>query len=398
MKKLVYILVAVFTMVSVNANANVSRYEQNYIYRLHYCYPGGNELDDSIVNETVYRVNTCDLNDGVYITYDVYDESICYADEAHTKVIDPQHPEYIKIPTCKGYKFLGYFHHEKSSTTYIYYDEVIKENGFAYHLYNWGASTYDLYAHWEKDTKNFIWKDDGSGFYERDEFGHKDKNSFIPWNHMVIDKIPHTYLYLHYAYPGCNKEVVNQTIYVDESSFNNRTSKFNDKADNMFRIQPLADGVFYKDETKKEVVDNITPTCKGYKFVAYNSENYHKIIYKESINTARINEWHYLEIVPTPHLYGHWEKDTENYVWERDGSGFYEPKNGSQNINIPNKKTFRPWDYMKDEETTTDINEVEVSNEVKSNKAEGIYTLNGVKVNEITKSGIYIVNGKKVVK
>ena len=41
---------------------------------------------------------------------------------------------------------------------------------------------------------------------------------------------------------------------------------------------------------------------------------------------------------------------------------------------------------MKDEETTTDINEVEVSNEVKSNhKAEGIYTLNGVKVYEITK-------------
>lgn len=202
MKKLVYILVAVFTMVSVNAFGAK--------FTLHYAYPGGNAENDAVVNEI--------------ICMDVfnYDYFNFYSDESYTNKIE------FKAPTCKGYKFAGYYRHW-TERGYNWTEKVFDEDGSLLKHYTTGCH---LYAHWEKDTENFIWKSDGSGFYERDEFGHKDKNSFTPWNHMF---------------------------------------------------------------------------------------------------------------------------------------------------------------------TTTDINEVEVSNEVKSNKAEGIYTLNGVKVNEITKSGIYIINGKKVV-
>ncbi len=346
MKKLVYILVAVFTMVNVNA------FGAKFI--LHYAYPGSNLETDTVVNEI--------------ICMDVfnYDYFNFYSDESYTNKIE------FKAPTCKGYKFAGYYRHW---TVYglIKTKKVFDENGSLLEHYTTGCH---LYAHWEKDTENFIWKSDGSGFYERDEFGHKDKNSFTPWNHMVIDKIPHTYLYLHYAYPGCNKEVVNQTIYVDESSFKYRV-------DESFHISTSGIGIVYKDETKKEVVDFKLPKIKGYKFVAFKSESGFTII-----NDYGIHEWFDSEAVPTPHLYGYWEKDTENYEWKYDGSKFRDPK-------ATGKIKWIPWDYMKDEETTTGINEVEVSNAVKSNKAEGIYTLNGVKVKEITQSGIYIVNGKK---
>ena len=333
---------------------NVNAFGAKFI--LHYAYPGSNLETDTVVNEI--------------ICMDVfnYDYFNFYSDESYTNKIE------FKAPTCKGYKFAGYYRHW---TVYglIKTKKVFDENGSLLEHYTTGCH---LYAHWEKDTENFIWKSDGSGFYERDEFGHKDKNSFTPWNHMVIDKIPHTYLYLHYAYPGCNKEVVNQTIYVDESSF-----KY--IVDESFHISPVRkyESVIYKDETKKEVVDIKFPEIKGYRFVAFKSESGIDII-----NYDGINEWHDSEAVPTPHLYGYWEKDTENYEWKYDGSKFRDPK-------ATGKIKWIPWDYMKDEETTTGINEVEVSNAVKSNKAEGIYTLNGVKVKEITQSGIYIVNGKK---
>ncbi len=352
MKKLVYILVAVFTMVSVNANAAK--------FTLYYAYPGGNLKTDIVENEIIFM--------------DVYNyDYTVYSDTFYTNKIE------FKAPTCKGYKFAGYYNHwtERGNN---WTEKVFDEDGSLLKHYTTGCR---LYAHWEKDTKNFIWEHDGSGFYEWDEFGDIDKNSFTPWNHMVIDKIPHTYLYLHYAYPGCNKEVVNQTIYVDESSF-----KY--IVDESFHIYPVGKykSVIYKDETKKEVVDIKFPEIKGYEFVAFKSESGINIINYDGL----INEWHDSEAVPTPHLYGYWEKDTKNYQWSIDGKKFYD-KTGQWK-----RGKWVPWDYMKDEETTTGINEVEVSNEVKSNKAEGIYTLNGVKVNEITKSGIYIVNGKKVVK
>ena len=379
MKKLFYILVAVFTMVSVNAFGYHE--DINSVYLLHYNYPGGNDSTDVAINEIVYKVRTRET-DGVSYMPDGYDETVFYADEAHTKVIDPKHPNRIKIPTCKGYKFIGYYatsNYKESKLHGDNYYKVFYEDGTGGYKYDYC----DIYAYWEKDTENFIWKSDGSGFYERDEFGHKDKNSFTPWNYMVIDKIPHTYLYLHYAYPGCNKEVVNQTIYVDETSFNNKPNE-------IYRISAVSkyNNVIYKDETKKEVVDIKFPEIKGYRFVAFKSESGFTIInYYDGIN-----EWHDSEAVPTPHLYGYWEKDTKNYQWSIDGKKFYD-KTGQWK-----RGKWVPWDYMKDEETTTGINEVEDINEVKSNKAEGIYTLNGVKVNEITKSGIYIINGKKVVK
>ena len=347
MKKLVYILVAVFTMVSVNA------FGAKFI--LHYAYPGSNLESDTEVNEIIFM--------------DVYNYNYTvYSDTSYTNEIE------FKAPTCKGYKFAGYFFHwtEKGLNKT---EKVFDEDGSLLKHYTGGCQ---LYAHWEKDTKNFIWEHDGSGFYGTDKYGDIDWDSFTPWNHMVIDKIPHTYLYLHYAYPGCNKEVVNQTIYVDESSF-----KY--IVDESFHISPVRkyESVIYKDETKKEVVDIKFPEIKGYRFVAFKSESGIDII-----NYDGINEWHDSEAVPTPHLYGYWEKDTENYEWKYDGSKFRDPK-------ATGKIKWIPWDYMKDEETTTGINEVEVSNAVKSNKAEGIYTLNGVKVKEITQSGIYIVNGKK---
>lgn len=350
MKKLVYILVAVFTMVSVNAFGAK--------FTLHYAYPGGNAENDAVVNEIIFM--------DVY-NYDYFN---VYSDESYTNKIE------FKAPTCKGYKFAGYFFHWTEyglNKT----EKVFDEDGSLLEHYTTGCH---LYAHWEKDTKNFVWEDDGSGFYEFDDWHMIDFNTFTPWNHMVIDKIPHTYLYLHYAYPGCNKEVVNQTIYVDESSFKYRV-------DESFHISTSGMGIVYKDETKKEVVDIKFPEIKGYRFLAFKSESGFTII-----NYEGINEWFDSKAVPTPHLYGYWEKDTENYEWSIDGKKFYD-KTGQWK-----RGKWVPWDYMKDEETTTDINEVEVSNEVKSNKAEGIYTLNGVKVNEITKSGIYIINGKKVVK
>ena len=350
MKKLVYILVAVFTMVSVNAFGTA--------FELHYAYPGGNLKTDKVVNEIIF------------MDVDNYNYTV-YSDASYTNKIE------FKAPTCKGYKFAGYFFHWTERGGLKMTEKVFDEDGTLLKHYT-GCQ---LYAHWEKDTKNFVWEDDGSGFYEFDDWHIVDFNTFTPWNYMVIDKIPHTYLYLHYAYPGCNKEVVNQTIYVDESSF-----KY--IVDESFHIYPVGKykSVIYKDETKKEVVDIKFPEIKGYRFVAFKSESGIDII-----NYDGINEWHDSEAVPTPHLYGYWEKDTENYEWKYDGSKFRDPK-------ATGKIKWIPWDYMKDEETTTGINEVEVSNEVKSNKAEGIYTLNGVKVNEITKSGIYIVNGKKVVR
>ena len=345
-------MVAVFTMVSVNAFGTA--------FELHYAYPGGNAENDAVVNEIIYM----DVDNHNYTFY---------SDAYYTNKTE------FKAPTCKGYKFAGYFIH-RIKYGVVNPELAIDTNGDLTHYYcSDNDIAYTLYAHWEKDTKNFIWEDDGSGFYEFDDWHMVDFNTFTPWNHMVIDKIPHTYLYLHYAYPGCNKEVVNQTIYVDESSF-----KY--IVDESFHISTSGMGIVYKDETKKEVVDFKLPEIKGYKFVAFKSESGFTII-----NYKGIHEWFDSKAVPTPHLYGYWEKDTENYEWKYDGSGFYE----KDEFGIPIRKKFHSWDYMKDEETTTDINEVEVSNEVKSNKAEGIYTLNGVKVKEITQSGIYIVNGKK---
>ena len=180
---------------------------------------------------------------------------------------------------------------------------------------------------------------------------------------------------LHYAYPGGNAEndaVVNEIIFKDVFNHNYNT---------------------YSDASYTNEIEFKAPTCKGYKFAGYYEHwtekglNKTEKVFDENGSLLK----HYIEGC---RLYAHWEKDTENFIWEDDGSGFY----GRDKYHMIDYNSFTPWNHMFVEDTTTDINEVEVSNEVKSNKAEGIYTLNGVKVNEITKSGIYIINGKKVVR
>ena len=79
MKKLVYILVAVFTMIGVNANAGT--------YNLHFCYPG---CDENEINETIWVDDNTAYKNGT-----VYNES--------KEVID------WNLPTCKGYKFVGFY-------------------------------------------------------------------------------------------------------------------------------------------------------------------------------------------------------------------------------------------------------------------------------------------------
>lgn len=180
---------------------------------------------------------------------------------------------------------------------------------------------------------------------------------------------------LHYAYPGGNAEndaVVNETIFMDVFNYNYTV---------------------YSDASYTNEIEFKAPTCKGYKFAGYFLHWTEYGVEKSEmvIDTDCDLLKHYCGDNDNPiKLYAHWEKDTENFIWEDDGSGFY----GTDKYGDINFDDFTPWNHMF---TTTDINEVEVSNEVKSNKAEGIYTLNGVKVNEITKSGIYIINGKKVV-
>lgn len=181
---------------------------------------------------------------------------------------------------------------------------------------------------------------------------------------------------LHYAYPGGNAEndaVVNEIIFKDVYNHNYNT---------------------YSDASYTNEIEFKAPTCKGYKFAGYFLHWTEYGVEKSEmvIDTDCDLLKHYCGDNDYPiELYAHWEKDTENFIWEDDGSGFY----GTDKHHRIDYNSFTPWNHMFVEDTTTDINEVEVSNEVKSNKAEGIYTLNGVKVKEITQSGIYIVNGKK---
>ena len=180
-------------------------------------------------------------------------------------------------------------------------------------------------------------------------------------------------LRLHHCYPGGNDADVHEIIYMDVKN---------------------SDESIYEDASYSKRTIFIPPVYRGYKFNGY-YYNYDGLgtIYKVRYLDERgviFDDILHNEHGDVFDLYAHWGKNFV-YAWESDGSGFYD--NG----------TFYPWNHMSPDDIMpsimTDINEVEVSNEVKSNpKTEGIYTLNGVKVNEITKSGIYIVNGKKVVR
>lgn len=163
---------------------------------------------------------------------------------------------------------------------------------------------------------------------------------------MVANSAKANYLYLHHEIwgdEGHNYTIdVVDTIYVDFDC-----------------IRPY-DGVFYTDETKAVshyMFEFPIPTYEGHKFLSYRAKDeFHKdewidvIYFDKSFNRYVINGYYINEETPI-HLYANWCFD----------------------------------DY------TTAIDEIDNN----TSKPTEIYTLNGVKVKEITQSGIYIVNGKK---
>lgn len=364
MKKLVYILVAVFTMISVNANATT--------YNLHFCYPG---CDENEVNEIIWVDTRTEYKNGT-----VFNES--------KEVID------WNLPTCKGYKFVGFYTKvDNSLRAKVIYPF---EDGYVIKTASSEDVTLEVYGKWEKDTKNYEWNSDGSGFYYVDlEEWHR---YYLPWNHMVMnmimDKLTDTQLYIHYNYPGAieaGDETVHETVWIDKDVF--------------------SDNQLYTDKTKTKVFTPSKPTCKGYYFVGFGitkdakeSETIvHTKVYATRNTTMyeKIGEWAKASTYSS-HIYGIWERDTKNYNWGIKSihddygntidkiEGFYVLGENSYGY-----KNFVPWNHMYINNTSTGINDVEVST---TPSKEGIYTLNGVKVENITKSGIYIINGKKVVK
>lgn len=199
------------------------------------------------------------------------------------------------------------------------------------------------------------------------------------------------YTYLHWSYPGCDVEHID-TIWVDD------------------------DSNIYKDETKTEEIEYRLPTCKGYKFTNfyYKDEDGNLItysgnpiyIYKNgTIRPERVASWGSND----EHLYGNGWTRVDSEFKDEDGNECflcwarpnYKGKEGFwiaiyDSCKDLISRTWYDWNYMKDIDvaTTTSINEVEDTSH--STIKEGIYTLNGVKVENITKSGIYIINGKKV--
>ena len=64
-------------------------------------------------------------------------------------------------------------------------------------------------------------------------------------------------------------------------------------------------------------------------------------------------------------------------------------------LNLKNPSSVRSVNFMiGDEDVTTEIEGLEFSTPV---KVEGAYNLNGQKVENLKKGGLYIINGKKVI-
>ena len=160
---------------------------------------------------------------------------------------------------------------------------------------------------------------------------------------MVANSAKANYLYLHHT----NEEGKNivDTVYVDEDT-----------------IGPLGTGVYYTDHTKAvahSMFEFPIPTRKGKIFVKYRYKN-------------NIREW-------------------EDVVVYDEALKRYKVKGKYLNLDEPiHLSALFVTDYNH-EEPTTAIDEIDNN----TSKPTEIYTLNGIKVKEITQSGIYIVNGKK---
>ena len=160
---------------------------------------------------------------------------------------------------------------------------------------------------------------------------------------MVANSAKANYLYLHHTNEE-NKDIVD-TIYVDEDV-----------------IGPMGMGVYYTDHTKTVAIsmnDFPIPTCKGFIFLGYRFMN-------------QIGQWEDVVV---------FDEAQNRYIVK----GYYLNLDRPLDVDV---KWGRDYDY---EEPTTAIDEIDNSD----TKPTEIYTLNGIKVKEITQSGIYIVNGKK---
>lgn len=149
-----------------------------------------------------------------------------------------------------------------------------------------------------------------------------------------------SYWYLHYNYPDGDRDEVQDSMWVNKDMLNYW---------------------YYTDDTKAEVLslkNFVFPTYEGYQFVGFFDEgtfyNGKKVFYLKT--------------------------DTdEPFI---DFQGYYV----SRNINI---HIYGKWEKIED---TTDINEIELTPQTNE-----IYTISGIKLQAITPSGIYNINGQKVV-
>lgn len=158
---------------------------------------------------------------------------------------------------------------------------------------------------------------------------------------MVANSAKANYLYLHHVNDE-NKTIVD-TIYVDEDVIGTF-------------------GVYYTDHTKAVAIsmnDFPIPTRKGGIFKCYRFMN-------------QIGQW-------------------EEVVVFDEALNRYKVKGQYLNLDRPlDVRAQFDIDYNY-EEPTTAIDEIDNN----TSKPTEIYTLNGIKVKEITQSGIYIINGKK---
>ena len=166
-------------------------------------------------------------------------------------------------------------------------------------------------------------------------------------------------IYLHYCYPNGedNREEINYTMWVDEKDFSN--------------------GWYYTDETKSEAKAFNSyeyPTYEDYEFEGFFDDN-------QTINSI-------------------FDLGDRNMFYPRIAKGFTFVK-----VDRPNaiksdlsgmcigdsNPIIHLYAHWKKIDSTTDINQIE-----SNTQTEEIYTIGGVKVKEITQSGLYIINGKKV--
>lgn len=160
----------------------------------------------------------------------------------------------------------------------------------------------------------------------------------VMFSMFSLNTMADSYWYLHYNYPDGDRDEVQDSMWVNKDMLNKR---------------------YYTDDTKAEVLNLnnfVFPTYEGYQFVGFFDEgmfdNDKKVFYLKT------------------------DTDEPFIVFQ----GYYV----SRNINID---LFGRWEKVED---TTAINEIELTPQTNE-----IYTINGIKLQAITQSGLYIINGKK---